>query len=591
MDFVVQTVFVLSLFEIFLGWCQSLVLVVATFACWTDLPSCIWGFAASDFLFGWSSCRRSRSWWWSWSHHDPFHLHRSFRSLWLQQRVLLSVRTWSERIVAAATLCDSLGWCPPSHEGLHPGLLPKRDPSVRPAPLACPRFSCLFLSSLFVLPLLHATSLHVFLMIFSLFLGHRLLLRNVVRTAVGCGWASCSWRFHTALLAGCATHTFELCEFSSLCWMRPSVFSFLLTCSCTQSFHWIGPLQSAFLFLCRLSAECRLCWPGFVPRCRRALPWSGGALLLSHPLSCFKHFWHRFFGCLSLLLCVTSHAPPTFSLKLAGLRSATLSLATALLSAPSRASKNRDFTANYFLGHLCFSWPVWSRWSLPETSSRRRGFQDLISSGTFLAQNSRGRVSGFFLLQSHAYHNLVGDRIEFTLWRFFCCLLAKQESTFQIHSFTIRFVLLRESWWSSSRDFDISHVHENFWVTFHFTWLAQNINMHVHCVGIFLCIVWFWVKPLCLCADSASWSSPGWYLHFDFVDDLDLWFHEPAPPVCLSALGCWKHVCLKTLSVSWLRFKMARHISGVRCDMQMWRGCKVRHESLKKQQKRKKEAV
>ena len=44
-------------------------------------------------------------------------------------------------------------------------------------------------------------------------------------------------------------------------------------------------------------------------------------------------------------------------------RSASLHLATALLSALGRASKNRDLTASHRLGHLCFSWHVWSRCS------------------------------------------------------------------------------------------------------------------------------------------------------------------------------------------------------------------------------------
>ena len=58
--------------------------------------------------------------------------------------------------------------------------------------------------------------------------------------------------------------------------------------------------------------------------------WSFLALL---PLSCFRHVWHRFLGCLSLELFTLS-----FSLKLAGSRSATYNLATALLSARGRAS-------------------------------------------------------------------------------------------------------------------------------------------------------------------------------------------------------------------------------------------------------------
>ena len=44
-------------------------------------------------------------------------------------------------------LCDSLLCVHPHNEGIHRGLLPRRGPSVRSAPLACPRSSCLTLSS------------------------------------------------------------------------------------------------------------------------------------------------------------------------------------------------------------------------------------------------------------------------------------------------------------------------------------------------------------------------------------------------------------------------------------------------------------
>ena len=44
-------------------------------------------------------------------------------------------------------LCDSLGRVHPHDEGLYRGLLPRRGPSVRSAPLACHRSSCLSLSS------------------------------------------------------------------------------------------------------------------------------------------------------------------------------------------------------------------------------------------------------------------------------------------------------------------------------------------------------------------------------------------------------------------------------------------------------------
>ena len=126
------------------------------------------------------------------------------------------------------------------------------------------------------------------------------------------------------------------------------------------------PSSLSFLLVVelRLSAECgRLCSPSFVPRCRRALPRSGGAFLPSYPISCFKHFWHRFLRLPILPVWSFSRSLTTFSLKLAGSRSATFYLATALLSARGRASKNRDRTVGHRLGHLCFSWHVWSRCS------------------------------------------------------------------------------------------------------------------------------------------------------------------------------------------------------------------------------------
>ena len=60
--------------------------------------------------------------------------------------------------------------------------------------------------------------------------------------------------------------------------------------------------------------------------------WSFIALL---PLSCFRHVWHRFLGCQSLELFTLSFS---LSQKLAGTRSATYNLATALLSARGQHS-------------------------------------------------------------------------------------------------------------------------------------------------------------------------------------------------------------------------------------------------------------
>ena len=94
-------------------------------------------------------------------------------------------------------------------------------------------------------------------------------------------------------------------------------------------------------------------------------------------ISCFKHFGHLFFGCLSLL-CGASHALLPHSLKLAGSRSATPYLLTARLSArflhpciwrlscgllEVEPQDVLDLAASHRLGHLYLSWHVWSRCS------------------------------------------------------------------------------------------------------------------------------------------------------------------------------------------------------------------------------------
>ena len=47
-------------------------------------------------------------------------------------------------------LCDALDCVHLHDEGLHRGLLPRRGPSVRPAPLACHRSSCLSVQSIWM---------------------------------------------------------------------------------------------------------------------------------------------------------------------------------------------------------------------------------------------------------------------------------------------------------------------------------------------------------------------------------------------------------------------------------------------------------
>ena len=144
------------------------------------------------------------------------------------------------------------------------------------------------------------------------------------------------------------------------------------------------------------------------------------------PISCFKHFGHVFFGCLSLL-CGASHALLPHSLKLAGSRSATPYLATARLSARGlhpciwRLSCGLlevglqyvlDLAASHRLGHLYLSWHVWSRCSFVRNLdlflklfdiTSTRSFHDVrISSGTFSLVELEMRMSRFFLLTSHA---------------------------------------------------------------------------------------------------------------------------------------------------------------------------------------------
>ena len=83
-------------------------------------------------------------------------------------------------------LCASLGCVHPHNEGLHRGLLSRRDPSVRSAPLACHRSSC-----------------HSRLVLFS-FTGLVIVAR--------CFPSRVLVTFSLALHAGCSSHAFELCR-------------------------------------------------------------------------------------------------------------------------------------------------------------------------------------------------------------------------------------------------------------------------------------------------------------------------------------------------------------------------------------------
>ena len=132
----------------------------------------------------------------------------------LQQRVLLSELVWKVRCrcgpsvvsnITSTPLCDSLGCVHPHNEGLHSGLLSRRGPSVRPAPLTCHRSSLLSLVWFLSLSLSfsHATSLHVFCWLFlclvhagvptSLNSVARLLLNAVYRLLLNVTDASLSF--------------------------------------------------------------------------------------------------------------------------------------------------------------------------------------------------------------------------------------------------------------------------------------------------------------------------------------------------------------------------------------------------------------
>ena len=144
---------------------------------------------------------------------------RAPRSCSSQQRVLLTVRTGlrgrcrcGPSVVSNTTptpLCDSLGCVHTHYEGLHRGLLPRRGPSVRPAPLACHRSSSLSrLVSFTGLVIVTRYFSSRVLMTFSLFLvvvtmSFALRSDAIARLIID--------GFSLALHAGCSSHAFKLC--------------------------------------------------------------------------------------------------------------------------------------------------------------------------------------------------------------------------------------------------------------------------------------------------------------------------------------------------------------------------------------------
>ena len=324
---------------------------------------------------------------------------RAPRSCSLQQCVLLTVRTGlrsrcrcGPSVVSNTTptpLCDSLGCVHPHYDGSHRGLLPRRGPSVRPAPLACHRSSCLSrLVSFAGLVILTRYFPSRVLMTFSLFL--------VIVTCSAMSFALRSAAIarlilDASLLQGTRAAVPTLLNFAvpSFCWMRFPLY--LLLCTVLLN-------AAVFVDLALYLAVGGLCL-GLVE------------LTCSVSLSCFKHVWHRFFGCLSL---EPFHAL-FLLLKLAGSRSATLNLATARLCARRLHHCIRRLSCGLLedglryvldLGYLCLPLHLWSHCSFLRdldlslklfVITSTRSFEGVrISPGTVFSCRTRDANFGLF---------------------------------------------------------------------------------------------------------------------------------------------------------------------------------------------------
>ena len=131
--------------------------------------------------------------------------------------------------------CDYLGYVHPHCEGLHRGLLPRRGLSVRPAPLACHRSSCLS-------RLVSVTGLVIVTRHFSSRVPMTFSLCLVSVTCYAMSFAlradATSRLILDASLLHCtraAVPTLLNCADQSFCWMRNSVFSFLLVAELSLS--------------------------------------------------------------------------------------------------------------------------------------------------------------------------------------------------------------------------------------------------------------------------------------------------------------------------------------------------------------------
>ena len=144
---------------------------------------------------------------------------------------------WSERSLPLRSVggfqhpsnTSVLGCVHPQYEGLHRGLLPRRGPSVRPAPLVCHRSSCLsrLVSFTFLVSVIRNFSSRV-LMTFSLFL--------VIVTCFALSFARRSDATARLILDASLLHctraavpTLLNCADQSFCWMRPSLLTWLCT--------------------------------------------------------------------------------------------------------------------------------------------------------------------------------------------------------------------------------------------------------------------------------------------------------------------------------------------------------------------------
>ena len=131
--------------------------------------------------------------------------------------------------------CDYLGCVHPHFEGVHRGLLPRRGMSVRPAPLACRRSSCLS-------RLVSFTGLVIATRYFSSRVPMTFSLCLVIVTCFAMSFALRADETARLILDASLLHctraavpTLLNCADQSFCRIRNSVFSFLLVAELSLS--------------------------------------------------------------------------------------------------------------------------------------------------------------------------------------------------------------------------------------------------------------------------------------------------------------------------------------------------------------------